>query len=248
MPKIKARFEWRLLLLLPIPALWAWASHEKYLQFLDDKFLDYRFSYRGEINAPLSVVYVDIDNKSIGTLGNYPWPREYFAEVGRALIDAGKVKAVGVDVVFSEKGKSEVYDNNRWVEGNEKLFEFMSTDPPFVLAAAYSASEKAGPNGNPVPVPFPMVADGLPALSDIDPPELPYFSLGQKGTWNPNRVGLIDTKDAGTRWVPMFAPTDMNFQERYDHMALALALLYWGVDPNAVKVTPEAIEIPDPKG
>ncbi|HEY4301921.1 MAG TPA: adenylate/guanylate cyclase domain-containing protein, partial [Candidatus Didemnitutus sp.] len=100
----------------------------------------------------------------------------------------------------------------------------------------------------PIPVPFPMVLDGLPALSDIDPPELPYFSLGAKGTWNPNRVGLIDTKDAGTRWVPMFAPTDMNFQERYDHMALALALLYWGVDPNAVKVTPDAIEVPDAKG
>ncbi|HVU16130.1 MAG TPA: adenylate/guanylate cyclase domain-containing protein [Candidatus Didemnitutus sp.] len=244
MVKIKARFEWRLLLLLPIPALWAWASHEKYLQFLDDKFLDYRFSYRGEINAPVNVIYVDMDFKSISALGNIPWPRDFYAEVGRALIDAGKVKAVGVDMVFSENGKSEVYDNNRWVEGNVKLFNLMSSDPPFVLAAAYAGLTKPGPNGNPVPVAFPMLVEGLPALSDIDAPELPNFSLGSKGEWNPNRVGLIDTKDGGTRWVPLFAPTDMNFQERYDHMALALALLYWGVEPGAVKMSPEAIEIP----
>jgi adenylate cyclase len=246
--KYKAKFDWRLFLFLPIPLLWAWASAKGHLRFLDDKLLDYRFSYRGEIEAPIKVVYVDIDTQAIENLGNFPWPRSYFADVGNALVRQGKVKAVGVDFVLSEKGISESYDFARWVERNEQLRRFMRSDPPFVLAAAYTASEKKDAKGNRVPVPFPMLKDGLPPLAQIEPPELPYFNRGNGQTWNPGRVGLIDTLNGGTRWVPLFAPTDMNFVERYDHMALALALLYWGVDPGTVKITDDAIDIPSPDG
>jgi adenylate cyclase len=246
--KTKAKFDWRLLLFLPIPVLWAWTSQHGYLRFLDDKLVDYRFRYRGEIDAPIKVIYVDIDTEAIENLGNFPWPRSYFADVGTALVKQGKVKAVGVDFVLSEKGISESYDFARWVERNEQLRRFMRSDPPFVLAAAYTASEKKDGKGNRVPVPFPMLRDGLPPLAQIEPPELPYFNRGNGQTWNPGRVGLIDTLDGGTRWVPLFAPTDMNFVERYDHMALALALLYWGVDPGSIKITDSAIDIPAPDG
>ena len=248
MVKLKVKFDWRMLLLLPVPLLWAFVSQRGELGFFDDLLLQYRFSFRGEIDSPVKVIYVDIDQQAIEQLGNFPWPRSHFAEVGKALTVQGKVKAVGIDAVFSEKGISEAYDWPKWIEGNVKFFRFLQSTPPMVLAASYTARETKDKKGNRVPIPFPMLRDGLPPLEAIEPPEVPYFSLAENRKWNPPRIGLIDTIDDGTRWVPLFAPTAMNVYERYDHMALALALLYWGVDPAKVSISDTAIEVPNPAG
>jgi adenylate cyclase len=47
------------------------------------------------------VVIVDIDEKSLGAYGQWPWPRSLIAQLIEALGDAG-VAVVGFDVVFSE--------------------------------------------------------------------------------------------------------------------------------------------------
>jgi adenylate cyclase len=246
--KAKRAIEWRLLFLLPIPLLWIWAAHVGYLEWADNRLLDLRYRYRGEISAPVKVVYVDIDTQAMEALGNFPWPRSHFAEVGAALVEHGGVRAVGVDVVFSEKGISESYDYARWLEGNIELYRFLRSDPPFVIAMSYAASEKRDAQGNRVRVPFPFLRDGLPPLAQIDPPELPYFSLGENRTWRPARLGLIDTIDGASRWIPLFAPTAENFFERFDHLSLSLALLYWGVGPDAVKLSANTLEVTGPDG
>ncbi|MBI2496462.1 MAG: CHASE2 domain-containing protein, partial [Opitutae bacterium] len=202
---------------------------------LDNLMLDYRFRARGEIDAPVPVVYVDIDSQSIEELGNFPWPRAYFAEAGAALLNTGNAKAVGVDIVFSEKGVSDSYDRAKWVEANIALARYLSKNPPMVVAASYAAREYREVTGKREIRNFPILREGLPDLAKVSLPEVPEFNIGRKAMWSPNRIGLIDTLDGGTRWVPMFAPTSV---KRYDHMALNLALLYWGVDPNAVRVTP----------
>ena len=244
MAKTKAKIKWRLLL-LPLPLLWAFLSQQGYLAVLDNLMLDYRFQYRKEIDAPVPVVYVDIDSQSIDELGNFPWPRAYFAQVGGALIDAGKAKAVGVDIVFSEKGVSESYDRAKWVEANVALARYLRNNPPMVVAASYASREYREVTGKREVRDFPMLREGIKDLQKVALPELPEFNIGRGIMWNPPRVGLIDTLAGGTRWVPLFAPTGV---KRYDHMALSLALLYWGVDPKTVKITPEAIEISRPDG
>ena len=244
MAKTKAKIKWRLLL-LPLPLLWAFLSQQGYLAVLDNLMLDYRFQYRKEIDAPVPVVYVDIDSQSIDELGNFPWPRAYFAQVGGALIDAGKAKAVGVDIVFSEKGVSESYDRAKWVEANVALARYLRNNPPMVVAASYASREYREVTGKREVRDFPMLREGIKDLQKVALPELPEFNIGRGIMWNPPRIGLIDTLAGGTRWVPLFAPTGV---KRYDHMALSLALLYWGVDPKTVKITPEVIEIPRPDG
>jgi adenylate cyclase len=68
-----AFFRW--LLLLPIPALWCVFDHYNALTFLENKSLDWRFQYRGEIDAPVKVVYVNINSLSIASIGGFPWSR-----------------------------------------------------------------------------------------------------------------------------------------------------------------------------
>ena len=48
------------------------------------------------------VLIVDIDEKSLSQLGQWPWPRHYIAKLVGNLANAG-VKAIGFDMVFGEK-------------------------------------------------------------------------------------------------------------------------------------------------
>jgi adenylate cyclase len=150
-----------------------------------------------------------------------------------------------VDIVFSEKGLSEVYDRPKWIESNIEFYRYLRKNPPMVLGATYVAREFREVTGAEQRREFPLLRDGLPPLDQIALPEMPEFNIGRGVLWNPAGIGLIDTLDGATRWVAMFAPTAV---KRYDHMALNLALLYWGVPAEKVRVTDTAIEIPDEHG
>ena len=93
--KATSRSYFRLLLLLPVPALWCVLSHFGGLAFLENKFVDWRFQYRGELAAPIKVVYVDVDSFSLSDIGGWPWSRLFFSRVASALINEGKAKAIG---------------------------------------------------------------------------------------------------------------------------------------------------------
>src|SRR5262249_26413609 len=136
-------------------------------------------------------------------------------------------------------------DRNRWIEANIQFARYLRGNPPVVVAASYAAAEQRDAAGNRSVVDLPMLRDGLPPPEKLPLPELPEFSIGRGMTWNPPRVGLIDTLEGGTRWVPMFAPTAIR---RYDHMALNLAALYWGVDPSSFVITADTITVPSPDG
>src|SRR6185369_2584561 len=97
---------WRALALLPIPALWCAVAHYGWLDFVENRTLDWRFRFRGELATPVKVVYVDIDSESLdppkpndeGGIGGWPWSRHYYADVAQALIEKGGAKAVGFDL------------------------------------------------------------------------------------------------------------------------------------------------------
>ena len=82
--KAKSLSYLRWFLLLPLPALWCVLSHFGWLSFLENKSIDWRFQNRGEIEAPVKVVYVDIDSLSLSEIGGWPWSRTYFSRVASA--------------------------------------------------------------------------------------------------------------------------------------------------------------------
>jgi adenylate cyclase len=235
-PKKLTYLRW--LLLLPIPALWCAAQFLGWINFLELKSLDWRFRFRGEIDAPVKVAYVDVDSKSITDIGNQPWDRAYYAEVCAALLAAGKVKAVGVDYVFSEKGKPELVDETRFSQGTDKLKRLLDTYPPVpvVVAAAYAAAEDRDINGQPIVRELPD-ADTPPA--HVLPPERPEFREGVIVKHAP-MMGLIDTIDGGTRKVPLFANTQ---DGPFFHMGVELARLYWGLPRDAAKISNDRLDL-----
>ena len=249
-PKKKSTLPFaRRLLLLLVPAAWCLFSHLGWLDFFANRTLDWRFRARGEIAAPVKVVYVDVDSQSLSEIGGWPWSRMYFARVADALIETGGVKAVGMDFVFSQTGMSESIDWKKRVEGNIEFGRYLSKNPPVVLAAAYAGQQFRDINGKLTERTLPLIRTETRTVDKIEPPESPEFEISfdaeHPKLWTPPFVGLIDTIEGGTRFVPAFAPTEV---KTYSHMAIELARLYWGLPPEAVKIGHDRIDFVNPDG
>ena len=229
--------------LLGIPILWCGCAAYDGLTFFEQKFVDWRFRVRGEQHAPVKVVYVDIDSKSISEIGGFPWSRQYFARVASALVNEAKAKAVGIDIVFSENGVAEAIDWKKRVDGNRELARYLATNPPVVVAASYAAAVDRDINGQEIHRGLPLIARRSVAAVPAEAPEVPSFRLSETNAnrqWTPALVGLIDTIDGATKTVPAYAPTDIR---PYLHMSIELARLHLDVPEAGVKILGDRIEL-----
>jgi len=75
------------------------------LTSLDNRVVDAMFLWRGPQPTTNSVVIVDIDEKSLRQLGQWPWPRDIVARLVDNLHIAG-AKVVGFDIVFAEPDRT----------------------------------------------------------------------------------------------------------------------------------------------
>ncbi len=137
----KRKFDWRILLLLPVPLLWATADHYGLLTRLEHILLDLRFAYRGPIAAPVKVHYVNVDSRAIQSIGERPWDRGRFAVAAQALYEHGGARAVGFDFVFSEQSHSNLVDREAAAKGNVALGRTARRFPSLVLGAQYTLGD-----------------------------------------------------------------------------------------------------------
>jgi adenylate cyclase len=82
-----------------------------YLHFFDlylpfeNKVKDLMFKVRGEIRGDENIIIVDIDEKSLKALGQWPWSRDKVARLLQNLADY-EAGIVGLDIVFAEPDNS----------------------------------------------------------------------------------------------------------------------------------------------
>lgn len=86
-----------------------------YIYFKSDvaKILDYNtYDFLSEVlaekkdsNTSSNVIVVDIDEKSMDALGQWPWPRVMLAQVMHK-VDASYPSAIGFDILFPEKDRA----------------------------------------------------------------------------------------------------------------------------------------------
>jgi adenylate cyclase len=80
-----------------------------FLEVLEDKTLDLRFTLRGKIAPGPETVIAAIDEKSISKLGRFPWSRSVWARVVDRLTEEGAAVVV-FDVLFTESENVEADD------------------------------------------------------------------------------------------------------------------------------------------
>jgi len=72
---------------------------------LDNRVRDFYFKFRGAEKTDDSIVIVDIDEKSIKELGQWPWERDKLSQILQNLTNSG-AGIIGLDMVFSESDKT----------------------------------------------------------------------------------------------------------------------------------------------
>jgi len=248
-----ALVRWGLLVLIPV--IWIWLDNAGRLESLENRTIDWRFRSRGEIPAPVKVIYVDIDSLSIGALGNFPWKRIYYQQVAQTLIEKAGVRAVGFDLVVSPSGVPNLIDDLPGTDEDQieaaiiadsrALATFLFPGPPVVFGASFSATDFQTRENTQSARSFPVVATETRDLSEIEAPELTSFQVNKTTDWSPPSIGLIDTVNGETRAVYLWAPTN---SRTYFHMAVELARLYWGLPPGSVHPTGDDLDFIDADG
>lgn len=70
----------------------------------ENKTLDYRFKLRGNIPFSPEIALIDIDDRSISSIGRWPWPREKHAEMINILSES-RAAVIGYDILFHQNAK-----------------------------------------------------------------------------------------------------------------------------------------------
>jgi len=226
----------RYFLLLLMPFSWCLLWHFGQLQFLENRLLDLRFRMRGEMHTPLKIAYVDIDNEAIQAY-RWPWNHSRFSQLLDALFDHGQVKAVGLDILFSENSRPDfgIKEQN---EGRLLFGKSIHRHKHVVLAANYVP----GPGLLQATRRFPWVFEGAVDPAANDTPELPAFPILGPSWGIP---GLIDTYMGEARFAPIFADSPLG---SFYPLSLRLALIHWGLTDEALVRLPDRMEVRKPDG
>ena len=223
--------------MLRLPGSETFLGPDGALALLENYTIDARLKFRGPIEAPVKLTYVDVDSESIRRLGNFPWNREFFARALDALFEQGGIKAAGLDFVFSNAGIPAL-GREEAEKGSRALGKTIHTNKNVVVAATYGTQNR--PLGDISS--FPFVFERRYGQSEVGPPELPSFPVVGP-TWG--HIGLIDTVGEGVRYLPFFAKTDLHL---YLPMSLNLALIWWDLDASAVKIEKNRMLVTDKDG
>lgn len=224
----------RYTLLLAIPFTWCLLGHHGQLRFLENRSLDLRFRLRGELEAPLKIVYVDIDNEAIQAY-RWPWLHSRYAQLIDALFDHGRVKAVGFDMVFSENARPD-FGRKEQDEARLLFGKSIHRHQNVVLAANYVP----GPGLLQESRRFPWIFEGGANPANNDTPELPAFPILGPSWGIP---GLIDTYMGESRLAPVFADTPVG---EFHTISLRLALIHWDLKDEALTRFHDRIEVRKP--
>ena len=77
--------------------------HLPILTSLENQAYDSRLKISLPANVDKQVVIVDIDEKSLNELGQWPWNRNIMARINDTLFEHYNIKAIGYDIVFAEE-------------------------------------------------------------------------------------------------------------------------------------------------
>ena len=92
------------LFIMSIAVVTYYRFSDVYLPF-EYKIKDLMFKARGELKGNENIIIIDIDEKSLKELGQWPWSRDKVARLLQNLAEYG-VGIVGLDVVFAEPDNS----------------------------------------------------------------------------------------------------------------------------------------------
>jgi adenylate cyclase len=88
-----------------LSSLYVYLFQPQLQQPFELKVKDQMMLWRGELPPDPAIIIVDIDEKSLKEIGQWPWPRDQVSALLQGLTDLG-IGMIGMDVVFAEADNS----------------------------------------------------------------------------------------------------------------------------------------------
>ncbi len=195
------------------------------------------------------ILIIDIDEDSLREIGQFPWPREYVAELLYLLFGEYGISALGFDIVFPEpdrRGAMEVLQRLMEekpeltstiaplldsMDGDRQLAEILSQTPAVLGFYLDRESEEKTPSVGVLPEPLPINSPMPPSLLPI--PKAERFSGNQPiHQANALSAGFFDNplvdRDGVFRRVPMIQEYNGQY---YQSLSLAVVRSVLGMPP-----------------
>jgi len=185
-----------------------------YFQSLDSRVRDFYFKFRGPQKASDDIVIVDIDEKSIKELGQWPWGRDKFAQILNNLTKDG-VGIIGLDIVFSEADKTNpALIAKKWGIKNRKFPDFdrilskTVASTPTILGYVFDLNHENRNNAPQIPAIFIEKnrpnRDFLPVAKGV----LPNLKIIQDSSYSSGYMNNIPDQSGIIRSVPLMIKYD----------------------------------------
>jgi adenylate cyclase len=244
--RVKWAYLYYLGIVVAIPLLWILVNAMGFLKGMEGLVLSAFYKIRGEIDAPIKLIYIDVDSRAIELMGERPFPRTFYADLVHHLFRYGGAKAIGIDIVFSQAAQSFLADPEKVKLDDASFREVIQANKNLVLAAAYTPKVNVLTSEETLSE-FPLIYRGFSDPNTNALPELPSISLiGLSG----GLMGLINVDEsmpltALSSWVPLFAKTPGPL---YYTLALELFRLSYGLDQDCFEITPDRLYIKNKDG
>ncbi len=141
-----------------------------FLNAIDNRIMDIMFKIRGTRPCSDNVIIVDIDEKSLKEIGQWPWPRNILAAITNNIYKKG-ARAVGFDIVFAEKDRTSpiYFFNNLNADLKNQLpqhlFSKITKDKSLDYDTLFGQALSMGPSI--LGYPFQMKEDGLKSDAEL---------------------------------------------------------------------------------
>lgn len=120
----------------------------KTLESFDNRLRDYMFVLRGEQPDSDNVVIVDIDDKSLKKIGQWPWSRDVVSNMLINLTNAN-VGVIAFDIVFAEKDRTNPYTilkklnikTDKEIPNYDNIFASVVAQTPTILGYQFQLSK-----------------------------------------------------------------------------------------------------------
>jgi len=223
------------------------------LTSLENQAYDARVKITLPEHVDKQVVIIDIDEKSLGEIGQWPWNRNILAKINDILFDYYQIKAIGFDIVFAEEDVDEgakLLDsmaNGSLKDDPEFIKEYQRVIPSLQHDKLFAESLK---NRNTV-MGFVMNTDsikgGLPKpITELDKKTLSKLAIFKSQGYTANLKLLQDSALSGGFFNNTLLDSDGVFRrvpllqiyknQLYESLALALTRVVTGSPPIEIVV------------
>jgi len=186
------------------------------LQKFNANFIDMAFNIRGEKGASKDIVIIDVDEKSLQKLGQWPWSRDKIARILKNLTDAG-IGIIGFDMVFAEADKSspkrvlkELNITSKNAKDYDEILAKTLVNSPAILGMVFNFENNITTNEPPRQNAI-FIEKNKQDFNDYIPKALGYTTnlpILSKNSYSSGSFNMFSDSDGVVRYVPMLFSYD----------------------------------------